>query len=354
MAESQAPFSYNNQSVNELVQQLSSSRYSTYLKKAGHDHAYAFQLYLYNARLAKAFLFPLHVVEIVLRNAVDQVLSAMHGAQWPGDATFQALLTPESLTSLQKAIQRANHQGPAAKDDVIAHLTFDFWSNLFRPAYDRSIWQTSMPMLLPESPATTRAAFQPLVARINHFRNRIAHHEPIFSEDATLKFKDILDTVGYRSQAAASWLRSHATVHRIIRTRPNGAGVVGPLLGDRSDANFVLVSVEEPLSNCVALFQQGFVVCQEVDLSINAVLDASDVGRFAMAQMDDTGLVALNEFRISDVIAWSGASTAFVTHDEDQALSELEASLKKNRFAIVRKQGDGAVQGVIAKAHRRY
>lgn len=104
MAECQDPFPYNPATLSELRKQLSRDRLETYLRAAGRDEAYAAQLYLYNARLSKSFLFPLHVVEVVLRNAIDESLSHQFGQDWHLEAAFRTILTIESDASLQKAI----------------------------------------------------------------------------------------------------------------------------------------------------------------------------------------------------------------------------------------------------------
>jgi len=221
MAESQSPFPYTPLNARCLEAQLSSRRFFTYLKKAGHNQAYAFELYLYNARLAKAFLFPLHIVEIVLRNGVDEILCSAYGERWPMDSAFLALLTTQSQTTLSKAKARASKQGTIQKDDVVSRLTFDFWSNLFRAEYDRSLWQTNIKRLFPEKPDITRASLQQLVYQINQLRNRIAHHEPIFGRDISGSYKQIIEVVSYRCKTSEAWLRSHSTVHQVLRSKPS-------------------------------------------------------------------------------------------------------------------------------------
>ena len=224
MAESQHPFSYEAPIARLLEAQLSSKRYSTYLKKAGHSDTYAFELYLYNARLAKAFLFPLHIVEIVLRNGIDETLCALFGNRWHLEPAFLSLLTPQSLAALNKAKLRAAKKGkPAQKDDVVSRLTLDFWSNVFRAEYDRSLWQTNIKRLFPRNPAITRASLQQLVSSINRFRNRIAHHEPIFSQNVSSSYKQLIEIVGYRCATAEGWLKSHSTVHQVMRSKPKPA-----------------------------------------------------------------------------------------------------------------------------------
>lgn len=46
-------------------------------------------MYLYNASAAKAFLFPLNVTEVMLRNAIDDILVAKFGVSWHQDANFR-------------------------------------------------------------------------------------------------------------------------------------------------------------------------------------------------------------------------------------------------------------------------
>lgn len=71
MAESQVPYPYTEDN-HSIISSLSEARFAPYLKNAGFNQHYAFSLYLYNARLSKAFLYPLHILEVTLRNRIDQ------------------------------------------------------------------------------------------------------------------------------------------------------------------------------------------------------------------------------------------------------------------------------------------
>ena len=177
MAESQVPYPYDAATIASLKASLSEPRFATYLKKASEDATFAFALYLYNSRLAKSFLFPLSVAEVTLRNAVDGVLLQMFGAAWHQDANFRDnVLTPESLGALEKAIERARSN---ERGKVIAELTFDFWSNLFRNEY-ADLWRTKANIAFPGlAHGEGRHEIQVLVREINRLRNRVAHHEPI-------------------------------------------------------------------------------------------------------------------------------------------------------------------------------
>lgn len=356
MAESQQSFSYAAPTARALEAQISSKRYATFLKKAGYKDDFAFQLYLYNARLAKAFLFPLHVVEVVLRNAVDEILCSQYSNQWHLNADFRAILTPESLAALNKASGRASKRGaPAQKDDLVSCLTFDFWSNLFRPEYDRSLWQTNIKSLFPQNPTITRASLQSLAKSINDFRNRIAHHEPIFTLDISLQYRQIVDVVSYRSSTAELWLKSHSTVHKVMRTKPSSGLGGGPSLGSICDANFIVLSAAANLSEIRAISKGPFILCEEaVSGAIIGILGFSEIGKFMLAHADDTSLMDLNEYCLGDVCTYFGSSEAYVTLDDVQGTISLTEAFRRDvRYVLVTSVA-GIPKGIITKAHRKY
>lgn len=353
MAECQQPFQYSKARANDLEVLLSSKRFATYLKAAGFKVDYAFELYLYNARLAKAFLFPLHVAEIALRNAIDEVLSSRYSLDWHHDVTLHAILTPESLASLTKAESRASKGRAAAKkDDVISCLTFDFWSNLFRPEYDRTLWQTNMNRLLPNAVGITRAQLQSLVMGINRFRNRIAHHEPVFALNVSSQYREILNVVEYRSAAASQWLKSHATVNKVMRSRPTSGVGQGPAVSTIGDGDFICVEKGLALAK-MAGRKPKFVVCMDNKAPVG-VLDFSDVGRYLFNKVDETGLLDLNEHTIEDVLRDTNGFSTFLEIGQMQGVNVLSALFKgQTRFALVMDQTQ-AISEVVAKAHRRY
>ena len=129
MAESQVPFAYLPERLRAIRASISEPRFATYMAKGGNHEEYAFALYLYNARLAKAFLYPLNIVEVTLRNAIDQMLIRRFGDDWPENPSFrQGILSPDGLSALDKGIQRAG--AGARRDQVVATLTFDFWGRV--------------------------------------------------------------------------------------------------------------------------------------------------------------------------------------------------------------------------------
>ncbi|MBP2171414.1 hypothetical protein J2125_004606 [Erwinia toletana] len=106
MAESQAPYNYDCTGAG-LIASLSVQRFKPYLVSAGHNQDYAFGLYLYNARMAKAFLFPLQILEVTLRNRINDIFCRAFCEKWCFDHGLRKILSKASLATLDRAINRA-------------------------------------------------------------------------------------------------------------------------------------------------------------------------------------------------------------------------------------------------------
>jgi len=224
MAESQDTFVYDPAILDALDKSLSPSRLAPYLEAAAGNRRLALKHYLWNARLAKAFLFPLQAVEVTTRNAMHRALSNEFGGDgWIITVPFP--LTPGSSGSRRRAIERLDlpRGSNPLPDQLVAALTFDFWSNLFRRDYD-AIW--SRPGLLasafPNLPAGEgRAEVQRRVRDINWLRNRIAHHEPIHRNLNHRAYHDlIIEMIGLSCRSTQDWARRHSTVMSVVRSPP--------------------------------------------------------------------------------------------------------------------------------------
>ena len=89
--------SNNNQktTIDAVRAALSAARMGTFEVAAGvqsDDDPAALLLYAWNAEVSGAFLAPLHVCEVVVRNAVSDALEALYGPRWPWSATFERSL----------------------------------------------------------------------------------------------------------------------------------------------------------------------------------------------------------------------------------------------------------------------
>ncbi|MFK4046885.1 hypothetical protein ACI2KH_18165 [Roseomonas mucosa] len=264
MAESQGASAPDASTLDALDRSLSLPRLAPYLVRADGDRQLALKFYLWNARLSKAFLYPLHVAEITVRNAMHAVLSSRYGGPaWIFSPPFP--LTPESMATLTKAVRRLAsrraRQGnltPITPNDLVAALTFDFWSNLFRYDYDAE-W--SQPGLLKavfqNLPSNLgRPDVQHLVAAVNDVRNRIAHHEPIHADpDISARSDDILRLIGWRCELTRDWVKAHSTIAAVLRAPPTAASTLPglPLASTNLRAPLMLTGAQKLSDVLVAL-----------------------------------------------------------------------------------------------------
>ena len=347
MAESQVPWTYDGIGQN-LITNLSDTRFEPYLVSAGRNLDYAFGLYLYNARLAKAFLYPLHILEVTLRNRISNVFCQYFDTdEWCHSITFREILTQQSLAALDKGIQRAKSRNTA---DIVATLTFDFWSNLFRAEYDRSLWQTRMQELLPHK-FKTRKEFQKAVKMLNDFRNRIAHHEPIYQLNLSQVYRDLLDMLSWLSQDTYRWVKHFSTVNQCMRTKPSPEGSIMPYLTDKSDDDFQTVNIKNVLSDIPT---RRFIVCHNDASEIQAVTELHHLAEYFISLREGTDiLIDLQQHTFGDVISHCKLRDNFAQCDAYDSFNSISSKLKgKIKYILVSKKGN--IQGVIAKSHRRY
>lgn len=357
MAESQVPYPNLPPQVAAIRASLSEPRFATYLSKGGQDEGYALALYLYNARVAKAFMYPLGVVEVTLRNAIDALLKARHGQNWHLDPQFcNNVLMPEGLATLNKAITRA---GPGAThSQVVAELTFDFWSNLLRPEYG-NLWRTSLNIVFPNvARGTSRHDVQSMAKAINRFRNRVAHHEPVLDLNITDVHAKIVELVRLRCTETAAWLKHYSTVSAIIRTRPRGPAAGFVSLQTRLAPDYIKVTEAATLEHVSEQFDRKHqvAICVDGDDAVTAAFGPIELIQYlaAMAKRTD-GLVAPVEHTVKDLLTMIDVGETWVAMPASTALAlAIDRLTEKKVNIVIGLDPAGKPVGVIPRAQRRY
>ena len=207
---------------------LSPARMGTYEVAAGlqgDDDLSALILYAWNAQVSGALLSPLHICEVVVRNAVADALEAIYGASWPWSPTFERSL-PDPLQgySPRRDLQSARRAAPTA-GKVIPELKFVFWQKMFTSRYDTRVWDHHLRRVMPNlDPVKTipelRKDIYSDLEKVRLLRNRIAHHEPIFTRALGEDYQIIHALIGRRCAVTAGWLHSNQTATAIIAAKP--------------------------------------------------------------------------------------------------------------------------------------
>jgi hypothetical protein len=207
---------------------LSAARMATYEAAAGvtgDDDPAALELYAWNAQVSAALMAPLHICEVVVRNAVSDALEAVYGAAWPWSSNFELSLPAPALGySPRKDLQGARgHQTSTGK--VIPELKFVFWQVMFTSRHDGRVWNAHLMRVLPnlaigKPVSQLRLAIYDDLEEIRRLRNRIAHHEPIFTRNLSGDLQRVFALIELHCNVTAAWMMNNQQASAIIARRP--------------------------------------------------------------------------------------------------------------------------------------
>jgi len=165
---------------------MSVPRMSRYVSATGGNTRKSMTLYRLNLKLAQELFSVINCFEIALRNAIDQHYITKKGPDWLRDAAMPGGMynvqkcgkTPSTiLDSLRRLIIYTHPK-------LVAEMNFGFWRYTFAQHQFYAGGQ-SLLTIFPAKPRSTpmlqynhNYVFLEL-EKINKFRNRLAHHEPI-------------------------------------------------------------------------------------------------------------------------------------------------------------------------------
>ncbi len=196
----------------DLENVLSSARLSKYVSLAQGRNAV--DLYAFNLQLSQSFYIALHMLEIVLRNKISEVFCMQYGSDW---YDCPHLLKLESqLRQLEEAKKNAHetvrkHSREVVYDDVVAHLTFGFWTAMFSTKYE-NMWKEVLNVIARKEngKGLKRQEISYKLDAIRILRNRIAHHESILEMKVGQCYGYIMQLLAWMSPAAAKFTMQYS------------------------------------------------------------------------------------------------------------------------------------------------
>ncbi|MBG0831655.1 Abi family protein [Planomonospora sp. ID67723] len=201
---------------------MSPERLGRYRTAVGGDLRQAIALYEWNATISATFWSTLGHLEVLIRNAMHQQLTAWSTASYAQPRWYLdpgRVFSDQTRREIAKARGRATLNGrrPETIGHVVAELSFGFWRYLLISSYDRSLW----PHLRHAWPSRQlrRDVYDPL-AQLHDLRNRIAHHEPIYERPLKELHAATLDVAGWTCPDTAAWIRSRCAVLDVLARRP--------------------------------------------------------------------------------------------------------------------------------------
>lgn len=212
--------------TDELVSLLTAERLAPYLRESGGDTDLALKLYAWNAAIAAASMEVVAYIEVMLRNAVDRELSKHANESKRKLPWFMVpSVTGGSHEAITKSIEttRTRLRGISphrdSRDQIIAGLSFGFWTELFGSKHE-DLWRAALSNALPGTPAGRRKNVTAKLERLRPFRNRLAHHDSLLSQDILFQLEEMLTLAEWMSPDARTWLESHEKVSDLYRKRP--------------------------------------------------------------------------------------------------------------------------------------
>ena len=228
-------FPFNDEVLDALVASLSPERVATYVTATSGDRERALRLYTWNTAASAAFYGPLQGLEVALRNAMHRELVAGYGATWYDNPAcgFDAG-TLRRIENAKDDLRRDGYQ--VDPPHLVAALPFGFWVALLgrggragglgapKRNYEMTLWRPCLHRAFPHVKVSRVQAHQPL-DYLRTFRNRIAHHEPIFTRHLAADYQSILTVAGWICPKTMDWIDHHSRVEEIIRIPQDSSAI---------------------------------------------------------------------------------------------------------------------------------
>jgi hypothetical protein len=213
-----------------LERRISADRLAPYKLAAGGELQAALDLYQWNAEASAAFWVVLGHLEILVRNAMHEQLTALSVSRRAGPAWYLALagdLSSEACATIADARRHVTANGRAeTAGRVVAELPFGFWRYLLASRYERTLWRTSLYRAFPG-----QGRRQPVHARLadlHQLRNRIAHHEPVHNRPLARLHDDAMIVAEWACPGTRTWIAARSAVPRLLASRPRPAPLADP------------------------------------------------------------------------------------------------------------------------------
>lgn len=213
-----------------LVNLFSSNRLNSYKYNDNDDNSIALERYLYNIELSKSLYPLLSILEISLRNRINQAIEDTIQNDWLiNELNNQNILLTGEFNKLQDAKQKLLKKGHYnfTKDDLIAELSLGFWVYLCGRKYKNSLWHKTgfFKTVFVDYPNFSEfdklGKITPTLQLMLKLRNRIFHHEIIINYPYGINncYNDLRKVLGYISKDSLLYLDKICDFNKVIANK---------------------------------------------------------------------------------------------------------------------------------------
>jgi len=119
--------------------------------------------------------------------------------------------------TIHAAIDTLTNQGrPVTSPSAIAQLAFGFWLTLLARRFDTILWRPAIRNAFPHKTPLIRQDVYNAIDRVKNLRNRIAHHEPIYTRNLPDDLTHLVDAASWICPDTAQWLDHCADRFRTV------------------------------------------------------------------------------------------------------------------------------------------
>lgn len=184
-----------------LERLFSGERLSTYIARCGGDFEEALDLYRWNAAVTAAFWEPI----------------GHRKGTWLDDPCRD--LTDRARDDIAAARFRVRQKGKRASEgQTISELSFGFWRFLITKR--QTVLWPDLASAFPHAPNRRRETLEEPIARQHDFRNRLAHHQRIWSSRPQGRYDDLLAVASFIEPALPAWIEATSSVTRLLNQEP--------------------------------------------------------------------------------------------------------------------------------------
>lgn len=202
---------------------LSKDRLAPYLAKHSGNQEKAIAHYKANIRISESFYSVISIIEVGLRNNIDNQLKRKYSVdEWYDDPLFIKDVSSFQIDRIQEARKNIlKEKKTITPGRIIAELTFGFWTSLFDTRFERSLWK-NLRLAFPKCPKQIRQrkTISSKLNSIRKLRNRIFHHEPIaWNVNALVEYKnEFYDVINWLDGDLTAYFDDTFRVEDVIAT----------------------------------------------------------------------------------------------------------------------------------------
>lgn len=178
---------------------MTESAIKKYISDPRFDKYNSFDEYKENLLFSSHFYIPLSVLEVSLRNAINNYFVNLYGHNWIlNEAQFLQRDALEKIAHAKKKLEDRHETITHAK--LTAELTLGFWTSLFQKPYDKTMRLQTLKGIFSNLPKQDVKFIDRKIisAQLNHirkFRNRVFHFEKIIHKDEFLTIQNDIDEI---------------------------------------------------------------------------------------------------------------------------------------------------------------